>query len=317
MQVRQDGPEPRMGAVLVVGGGIAGQRAALDLAEAGIKVYLVESSSSLGGKVAQIGMMFPTHDCVLCRGSSDHGHGCSRPTISPAFLDHSKHPNIDIMTMTEVSGVSGSAGSFTVSLSRQPRYVDPTKCTSCGACEKVCPVELPSEFQLGLATQKAIHKTAPRSAPDAYIVNKGDYCLNCNKCVEVCAPGAIDLQEQERVQEVEVGAIILAPGFQLYDPALSEEFGHGRYTNVLTGLELERLLSRTGPTFGSPKRPSDGSAPKRVAWLQCIGSRDQNHNYCSSICCMFATKEAILMKQREPDVQRRVFMMDDRAFNKE
>jgi len=305
------------GRVLVIGGGVGGMRAAIDLAEAGLRVVLVESMPSLGGRVAQLGFMFPTHDCVLCRGTSDHGYGCTRPVISPAFMDHNLHPNIEVLTNTEVIGAEGQAGDFTIHLRRQPRYVKADLCTNCGLCAAVCPVDLPSGFQMGLAQRKAIYKPAVRSIPDAYVVDKGPYCAECGLCVDVCPTGAVDLNEQPADLTTRVGAVILAIGYSLSEVSEYEEFGWGRYPNVIHSMQYERLASRSGPTEGMVVRPSDGQTPQRIAWLQCVGSRDQKYPYCSSICCMYATKEAMLAKQRLRDVDCRIFMMDERAFNKE
>ena len=310
-------PTTEVQAALVLGGGLGGMRAALDMAEAGIHVYLVEGTPGLGGRVAQLGFMFPTHDCVLCRGTSDHGYGCTRPGISPAFLDHNPHPNITIITNTHLHEVQGQAGDFSVTLRQEPRYVDPARCTNCGKCAEVCPVELPSLFQAGLAVRKAAYKSAPRALPDAYVIEKGPYCEDCARCVEVCPTEAINLQEAPRIFTVHVGAIILALGYQLFDAGNLEEFGFGRYPNVMQSMQYERLASRSGPTEGIVHRPSDGRIPKSIAWLQCIGSRDQENPFCSSICCMYATKQAILAKQRLEGVECHVFVMDERAFNKE
>jgi len=304
-------------AVLVVGGGIGGMRAALDLADSGLKVYLVEQTPCLGGRVAQLGFMFPQHDCVLCRGTADHGYGCTRPSISPAYIQHNQHPNIQILTNTRVVDVAGEAGDFTVSLRREPRYVDIQRCTNCGICAEVCPVTLPDAYQLGMTMRKAAYKTATRATPDAYSIDKGPYCDDCAKCEQACPTSAIHLDEQPRLQSVDVGAIILALGYQIFDATELEELGYGRYPNVLQALHYERLASRSGPTEGAVIRPSDKRQPRSIAWLQCIGSRDQKNAFCSSICCMYATKEAILAKQRLKDVQCSVFIMDERAFNKE
>jgi len=305
-----------IGAVMVVGAGVGGMRAAVDLADAGYRVYLVEAAPTVGGIVAQLGYMFPTHDCLLCRGTSNQGYGCSRPAISPWFLDYSRHPNIEIMTNTTVVGAKGQAGDFTVQVHRRPRYVDAGRCINCDECAQVCPVELTDEFQLGLTTRKAAYKPAVRSAPNAYVIEKGPYCEPCRKCEEVCPTKAINLDAEDRFEEVRVGAVILAAGYRLYDPTPAEELGYGRYPNVITGLQFERMASRSGPTEGRIYRPSDGKAPERIAWLQCIGSRDQEHPYCSSICCMFASKEAVLAKERLPDVECEIFIMDERAFGK-
>jgi len=311
-------------AALVVGGGIGGMRAALDLADAGLKVYLVERTPCLGGRVAQLGFMFPQHDCVLCRGTPDHGYGCTRPSISPAYIQNNQHPNIQILTSTHIVDVEGEAGDFSVSLRQEPRYVDIVRCINCNLCAEACPVELPNSYQLGMTKRKAAYKIAARAAPDAYCIDKGPYCEGCGKCEKVCPTKAIDLNEQPRLLSVDVGAVILALGFQVYDASQLEELGHGRYPNVLSAMQYERLASRSGPTEGLVVRPSDSRPPKSIAWLQCIGSRDERKGlvetspYCSSICCMYATKEAILAKQRlGQDVACSVFNMDERAFNKE
>jgi heterodisulfide reductase subunit A len=316
-----DGP---IAAVMVVGGGIGGMRAALDLADAGLKVFLIEHTPCLGGRVAQLGYMFPQHDCVLCRGTPDHGYGCTRPSISPAYIQHNQHPNIEIMTDTHVVDVAGQAGDFTVSLRQEARYVDVGRCINCGLCTEVCPVERPDEHQQGMVKRKAAYKVAARAAPDAYVIDRGPYCDECGKCARVCPSGAINLHAQPRLMTIEVSAIILALGFQPYDPTGLEELGYGRYPNVLHALQYERLASRSGPTEGQVMRPSDQRTPRSIAWLQCIGSREERagaspaYPYCSSICCMYATKEAMLAKQRLGDeVECCLFILDERAFNKE
>ncbi|MEK7785447.1 MAG: 4Fe-4S dicluster domain-containing protein, partial [Chloroflexota bacterium] len=187
-----NGNQP-IAAALVVGGGIGGMRAALDLADSGLKVFLVEHAPCLGGRVAQLGYMFPQHDCVLCRGTPDHGYGCTRPSISPAYIQHNQHPNIEILTNTHVIDVAGQAGDFTVSLRQEPRYVDIARCINCGRCAEVCPVELPNEYQQGMTKRKAAYKVTARATPDAYVIDRGPYCDNCDKCARACPSGAIDL----------------------------------------------------------------------------------------------------------------------------
>lgn len=293
-------------------------RAALDLAEAGLKVHLIEQTPCLGGRVAKLGFMFPQHDCVLCRGTPDHGYGCTRPSISPAYIQHNQHPNIEICTNTSVVDVEGQAGDFTVSLKHEPSYVDPVLCINCRLCEEVCPVEMPDEYQEGMVTHKAVYKVSARSAPDSYVIDYGAYCDACRKCQEVCPSQAINLGEKPRLSMVDVGAIILAVGFKTYDPTSLEELGYGRYQNVVSAMEYERLASRSGPTEGLVLRPTDKKQPHKIAWLQCIGSRDRENQFCSSICCMYATKEAILAKQRLGlETNCSIFIMDERAFNKE
>lgn len=304
--------------VLVIGGGVGGMRAAIDLAEAGIHAYLLESTPSLGGRVAQLGFMFPTHDCVLCRGTSDHGFGCTRPSITPALLDHNRHPNVTVLTSSDLVSCEGEAGDFRARIRQRPQYVNPALCINCGRCAEVCPESRLSDFQLRLSTRKAIDKSAPRSIPDAfYLLETVERCAECGACVEVCPTHAIDLNAQPHELEIHVGAVILAMGFQPFDPAEMPELGYGRIPNVITSMQYERLASRSGPTEGIVRRISDGKIPRRIAWLQCVGSRDQRNPYCSSICCMYATKEAMLAKQRIPEVECAIFTMDERAFNKE
>lgn len=313
-----DVAQPKPAASLVIGGGIGGMRAALDMADAGLKVYLIEQTPCLGGRVAQLGYMFPQHDCVLCRGTPDHGYGCTRPSISPAYIQHNQHPNIEILTSTRVVDIAGQAGEFTISLRQEPRYVDSLRCINCGYCAEQCPVTLPDAYQRGMSQRKAAYKVSTRAAPDTYVIDKGPYCDACNKCVEICPSDAIDLNEQPRLMSIEVGAIILALGFKVFEPYGQEELGYGRFPNVLHAMQYERLASRSGPTEGMVTRPSDGRFPKSIAWLQCVGSRDQHNSYCSSICCMYGTKEAILAKERlGKDVDCSIFMMEERAFNKE
>ena len=221
------------------------------------------------------------------------------------------------MTRTQITKAEGQAGNFTITLLREPRYIEPSLCTNCGLCAIACPERLPSEFQESLVTRNAVHKSAPRSLPDTYFIDKGEYCEGCNRCVDVCPTDAINLDDEPWEEQIQVGAIILAMGYTLTDPLELGEYGYGRYLNVVHSMQYERFVSRSGPTEGLLLRPSDNSPPERIAWLQCIGSRDQKHPYCSSICCMYATKEAVLAKERLDDPHCQIFIMDERAFNKE
>ena len=306
-------------AALVIGGGVAGQRAALDIAEAGYPVYLVEQSASLGGIVAQLGFMFPSHDCVLCIGGRDHGQGCTRPAISPHLHEKSRHPNITVLTGAEVTEVKGEAGDFRVQVMQRPAYVDPARCINCGKCAEVCPVDIPSEYHEGLAPQKLIDKSAGRTIPDSYTLwEKVDYCETCRKCVEACPTNAVNLEAVSQEESLHVAAIVLTTGYQLFDADQYEEYGHARFPGVLTSLEFERLVSNNGPLHGKFITPGRGEAPKKIAWLQCIGSREEKHPWCSSICCMHATKEAILAKERiGTDVDCSIFLMDQRTYSKD
>ena len=300
----------KIGAVMVVGGGIGGIQAALDLAEAGFKVYLVESAPAIGGRMAQLDKTFPTNDCAIC-------------ILSPKLVECGRHLNIEILANAEVIGLRGEPGRFEVTVKERPRYVDIEKCTGCGACAEACVLEgrIPSEFDEGLGKRAAIYIFYPQATPRKAIVDP-EACVyltrgRCKQtCLEACQADAIDFEQTERERVIEVGAVILAPGYKLYDPSLSEEFGFGRYPNVITSIQFERLLSASGPTRGHILRPSDGREPKRIAFLQCVGSRDRDHDYCSSVCCMYATKEALLAREHLPDVECCIFMMDVRAFSK-
>ena len=300
--------------VVIVGGGLAGMTAARQCLQAGLATHIVEASETLGGLPAWLGFMFPTGACLLCRSSTDHGYGCPRPVLGPEFLDFSRHPLLQVHTGAQVVALAGDWPSYCVRLCRQPRYVDSELCTDCGQCFSACPGEAPLGFRGAEGLTKAIHKSAtPRGVPDTYVIER-ECCLpGCRACADVCPAGAINLEAQPEEITLDAGAIIVASGGALFDARGAGEFGYGRFPGVLTGLEFERLASRNGPTEGRIVGLG-GTAPEHIAWLQCIGSRDEEHNYCSSFCCMYATKQAILAKQANPDVDCKVFIMDDRVF---
>ncbi len=299
--------------VLVIGGGIAGITAALDLANAGFHVYLVERGPSIGGHMAQLDKTFPTMDCSQC-------------ILTPKMVDVARHQDIELFTNSEVVGLEGFAGNFRVRVLRKPYYVDLDKCTGCGLCVDFCPIEVPSEFDAGMGARKAIYIPFPQAVPHVAIIDP-EHCLyflkkKCMVCEEVCqelAAGAIDFSQEPKEIELDVGAIIVATGYDVYDPTQDEEYGYGRYEDVITALQMERLLSASGPTGGMVVRPSDKAKPKKVAYVQCVGSRSKRPGhapYCSRICCMYAIKQAIQLKEKYPDIDVCIFYIDLRTFGR-
>ncbi len=304
-----DGVPPvgaKTGAVLVVGGGIAGIQAALDLAESGYFVYLVERKAAIGGTMPMLDKTFPTNDCSMC-------------ILSPKLVECGRHLNIKILTLSELVDLAGEPGRFTATIERQPRYVDPDKCRSCGDCSEACPQDVDDEFNQGLGIRKAVYKLYAQAFPNAYAVDR-ENCLDCGACVDACESGAIDHDMAGETIQVEVGSVILAPGFKPFDPAALEYYGYGRLPGVVTSLEFERILSASGPFGGHLQVPKDGREPKKIAWIQCVGSRNKRieHGYCSSVCCMYAVKEAVIAKEhsREP-LDTTIFFMDMRTFGKD
>lgn len=298
-----------VGAVMVVGGGIGGMQASLDLANAGFKVYLVDKNPSIGGRMAQLDKTFPTNDCSMC-------------TISPKLIEVDKHLNIELVTYSEVQSIEGDAGNFSVKVNCKAKSVDPELCTGCGLCQEKCPTKVDSEFEAGIGKRKAIYVPYPQAVPNTPVIDR-EHCIKftkgkCGVCQKKCPTGAVDYEQQDKVIELNVGAVILAPGYDPIDPQLRPEYGYGRYQNVITSMQYERLLSATGPTQGHIKRPSDGDVPDKIAWIQCVGSRDATcgNEYCSSVCCMYATKEAIMTAEHEKDAECTIFFNDIRAFGK-
>ncbi len=300
------------GAVMVVGGGISGMQAALDLADLGFLVYLVEKTGAIGGAMPQYNKVFPTNDCSMC-------------IIAPKLVECGRHPNINIMTLSQVVDISGQAGDFTIRVRKYPRYVDTSKCIACGQCSAQCPKSVDDSFNSNIAKRKAIYIKYPQAVPLKYQIDP-EACLRINQpgtcgiCAEICPPGAINFDDQEHDHELRVGAVVMALGFQTFDPSKAKVWGHGIYPNVITSLQFERYLSPNGPTDGILTRPSDGEPVKKIAFLQCIGSRDKNrcnNEYCSSVCCMYAIKEAVMAKEVNPELEVSIFHMDMRTSGKE
>jgi heterodisulfide reductase subunit A len=296
--------------VLVVGGGIAGMQAALDLAAMNHRVVLLEHTASIGGNMARLDKTFPTNDCSTCM-------------ISPRMVACFRHPSIEILTLAELRGLDGEPGRFTANIKRRPRYVDEKVCIGCGLCVEKCPRKAPNAYNAGLSERKAIHFMHSQSIPMAPAIDAAS-CIyfqkgRCRACEKVCPTKAVRLEDRGEDLEVPVGAVILSAGYELALTSQAGEYGHGRYPNVVTGLEYERMLSATGPFDGHPKRPSDGAEPERIAWIQCVASRDsaRNRNFCSSICCMAAVKQAQLTREHHPESEASIFFMDIRAHGKD
>ncbi|HSB05164.1 MAG TPA: CoB--CoM heterodisulfide reductase iron-sulfur subunit A family protein [Thermodesulfobacteriota bacterium] len=299
--MKQDQP---IGAVMVVGGGIGGMQASLDLAESGFFVYLVDHSPTIGGIMAQLDKTFPTNDCAMC-------------IMSPKLVESGRHLNIRIIANAEVDGLVGEPGRFEVMLTQKPRYIHFDRCTGCGECAKHCPVSAIDSYNEGLSKRTAIYLKYPQAVPKVFFIDR-ELCIGCGLCERVCLAKAVNYGDSLAKEKIEVGSIILAPGYEVFDAHRRPEFGYGVYPNVVTSIEFERLLSATGPHRGHLLRPSDGTIPERIAFIQCVGSRDSNcgNDYCSSICCMYATKEAIIAKEHVHFVKPTIFYMDIRAYGK-
>jgi heterodisulfide reductase subunit A len=291
--------------VLVIGGGVGGMKAAMDLSEAGRDVVLIDQAATIGGLMTRLDRTFPTNNCDLC-------------TISPNLSENARDKHIEVLPLTQVSGLKGQAGDFTVTLARSPRYIDIEKCTACGDCHKAFPECV--RFEPGLDHRAPTCMRYPQATPQAFSIDM-EKCNDVAALVNVCPAGAINPDDDERVEQRQVGALVLAIGAELFDPSRLENFGYGVYPDVVTGLEYERIMSASGPTGGELVRPSNGKPPRRVAWIQCVGSRGINREdvpYCSGVCCMYALKEAIVTKERfRDDIEATIFYMDMRTYGKD
>ncbi len=298
------------GDVMVVGGGISGIQAALDLATSGFKVFLVERAPTIGGKMAQLDKTFPTNDCSMC-------------IESPKFIECDRHPNIEILTYTEVDGVEGEAGDFTVSLIKKARYISEEKCTGCTTCVEYCPVEFPDPFNQELSPNKAVHIYFSQAVPLVPYIDESCIYLKeqkCSICEGVCKTNALDLHQQPEKLTIKVGAVVLSPGYEVFDPKVRGDYGYGTIQNVVTSLDFERLLCATGPHEGEILRPSDKKHPHKIAWIHCVGSRqvlEGANSYCSSVCCTYIQKQVILAKDHDADTEATIFHNDIRSYGKD
>jgi heterodisulfide reductase subunit A len=306
------GSNGRGPAALVIGGGIAGIQAALDIADAGFHVYLVERSPSIGGRMSQLDKTFPTLDCSSC-------------ILTPKMVDAGRHPNIDLYTYSEVVEVSGEPGDFHARIRVKPRYVDPEKCRGCGLCAEACRLagRVSSDFNAGMGMRSAVYVPFPQAVPLIYTVDPQacvyltrGVCGKTFKCKDACTAGAIDFDQKEVFVDVKASVVINATGFDVFDPNLRPELGYGVYPQVITSLEFERLASASGPTAG--KIALQGKQPQKLVFIQCVGSRDRSLDipYCSRVCCMAIAKQAHLAHDRLPGAEITVFYMDIRAFGK-
>ncbi len=301
-----------VGAVLVAGGGVAGIQAALDLANGGYYVYLVESSLAIGGRMSQLDKTFPTNDCSAC-------------ILSPKLVEVGRHINVELLTLTDILSIEGQEGNFTVKVRQNPRYIDMSKCIACGECTKKCPVKVDNAYNELLDKRKAIYVQYAQAVPLKYGIDP-DKCIKltkgkCGSCQKVCPADAVDYEQTAQETTLNVGAVVLAPGFKPFDPKGLETYRYSDYPEVITALEFERFLSATGPTMGHVVRRYDNEEPGKIAFLQCVGSRDLNradNGYCSSVCCMYAIKQAIIAKEHATEnLDVTIFYMDVRTFGKD
>ena len=293
-----------MGDVVVIGAGIAGIQAALDIANHGIHVHLIEREPSIGGHMAQLDKTFPTNDCSMC-------------ILSPKMVDVQRHPNISLYTCSEVEMIEGSVGNFSVTIKKYPRYVDESTCNGCGDCIQICPVEVYNRFDAGIGIRKAIYKPQPQSVPDI-VIKDPEHCIECGLCYDACGPGSVLHEDAPKEIRIHAASIVISTGYAVFDATNKPQFGHLLLPDVITSLELERMLNASGPTSGKIKRLSDGQAPQTIVFIQCVGSRDMtiNRPYCSCVCCMQAIKNAILIKEKNPETDIIICYIDIRSYGK-
>lgn len=291
---------------VVIGGGISGITAALDLADHGIHVHLIEREPTIGGHMAMLDKTFPTNDCSMC-------------ILSPKMVEAARHPKISLHTCTEVSSIEGTEGDFQVRVIRHPRYVKEEDCTGCGDCVTVCPVEVYNRFDAGIGVRKAIYKAHPQVVPDI-VIRDAEHCINCGLCYDICGKQAIlrDHEESEEEAIINAAVIVVATGYQVFDASLKAAYHYRKIPDVITSIELERMINASGPTSGVLKKLSTGEKPRSIVFVQCVGSRDcqLGNTSCSAVCCMYAIKNAMLIKEKSPETEVSVLYMDIRAYGK-
>jgi heterodisulfide reductase subunit A len=290
--------------VVVVGSGVAGCQAALDLANHGLQVHLVEREPSIGGRMAQLDKTFPTNDCSMC-------------ILSPKMVDVERHPLIRVLTLAEVTRLEGERGAFRVTVTRHPRYVDEALCNGCGDCVAVCPVEVYNRFDAGVGVRKAIYAPHAQAVPNV-VAKDPVHCIECGLCYDVCGLDAVLREDQDREETIEAAAVVLATGYDPIDPRCKPQYRYGEEPDVVTSLELERMINASGPTGGKLRRLSNGETPRSIVFIQCVGSRDvaQGRPWCSAVCCMQAIKNAQLIKEKSPETEVAICYMDVRAHGK-
>ena len=289
--------------VLVVGGGISGLQAALDLGDQGIRVAVVERDPSIGGRMISLSKVFPTLDCASC-------------ITTPKMASAAHHQNVQILTYTELKSIAGEPGRFRATVVRKPRYVDADACIGCRLCEYACPVSAPHAFEGGLGARRGIYVPFTNAMPQTAVLDLDD-CVLCGQCERVCPANAIDYSQRAEEVLIEARAVIVATGFDQTPPTAKRQYGYGEVPNVVGGLQMERLLAPHGP-YGRVLRPSDGKVPESIAYVQCAGSRDESVGvpYCSRVCCMYAIKQAMLLSGALPLADITIYYMDIRAFGK-
>jgi heterodisulfide reductase subunit A len=293
-----------MADVVIIGAGVTGIQAALDLAGHGIDVHLIEREPSIGGHMAQLDKTFPTNDCSMC-------------ILSPKMMDVSRNPHIHIHTCSEVTAVEGEAGRFRVTVKKNPRYIDEEKCNGCGDCVLICPVEVYNRFDAGIGVRKAIYKPHSQAVPDI-VIKDPEHCIECGLCYDICDREAILKEDTGKEILIEASSIIITTGYRVFDAGNKDQFSYLLFPDVITSLEFERMMNASGPTGGQIQRLSDGKTPESVVFVQCVGSRDASigRPYCSCVCCMYAIKNALLIREKYPDMDITILYMDIRAYGK-